>query len=56
MNRLHVGGIGLASLGLIGYGIGVAQAYPGRAFSIAAVMLGLTLLGVNRLESVRGAQ
>lgn len=34
-------------LGLVGYGVGAAVAYPGRAFSVTAVMLGVTLVAIG---------
>lgn len=51
MDRLRIGGVGLTTVGLLGYLVGITRAYPGRAFSIAAVMLGVTLLGIYRLET-----
>ena len=52
MTLARTAGFGLTILGLLGYSVGVVRAYPGRSFSIAAVMLGLTLLGVHRLDAV----
>ena len=47
MNWVRLGGIGLTALGVSGYAIGVGVAYPGRAFSITALMVGLTLIAVG---------
>ena len=47
MDRLRaIGGV-LSVLALAGYAVGVAVAYPGRAFSIALFMLGATLVVVG---------
>lgn len=48
MNRLVAAGLGLVAVGLLGYGAGVVVAYPGRAFSVTAVMVGVTLLAIRR--------
>lgn len=37
----------LSVAGAVGYLIGVAVAYPGRAFSLTAVMVGLTLFAIG---------
>lgn len=47
MNRVRSGGIALAALGIGGYVAGVVVAYPGRAFSITALMVGITLIAVG---------
>lgn len=47
MNRVAVIGAALTVAGLAGYGYGVAAAYPGRALSVTAVMVGLTLLAMQ---------
>lgn len=47
MNRFLTGGIALTALGLAGYVAGVYVAYPGRAFSVTALMVGVTLLAVG---------
>jgi len=45
-----VSGLGLLCTvgGVAGYIVGVAVPYPGRAFSVTALMLGVTLLAVGR--------
>ncbi|WP_267639319.1 hypothetical protein [Haloarchaeobius amylolyticus] len=47
MNRTFAAGTALTLLGLMGYGIGLAEPYPGRAFSVTGVMIGLTLAAVG---------
>lgn len=47
MNRGIVLGLGLTGLGLAGYALGVATAYPGRAFAVTLVMIGITLLAMR---------
>lgn len=41
-------GIGLAALSVLGYAIGVAAPYPGRAASIVGLMVGVTLYAIGR--------
>lgn len=50
MNRLRVLGGAISLLALAGYVLGIWIAYPGRAFSIAAFMLGATLAVVGGSE------
>lgn len=38
----------LTLAGVLGYAAGVAVPYPGRSFSLTAVMLGATLYAVGR--------
>ena len=47
-------GIGLAAVSVLGYAIGVAAPYPGRAASIVGLMVGVTLyaIGYGTGESV----
>ena len=47
MDRGSLAGGGLLVAGLLGYAVGVYVPYPGRAFSLTAVMvgIGLVLLG-----------
>ena len=45
-----VGG-GLTIAGIVGYVVGIFVAYPGRAFSLTAIMAGLALLAVARQPS-----
>ncbi|CCQ32164.1 hypothetical protein HLRTI_002777 [Halorhabdus tiamatea SARL4B] len=46
--RLLAVGVVLSLLGLGGYVAGVVVAYPGRSFTIAVVMIGLTLVAIGR--------
>lgn len=43
---LAVGGV-LTVAGLAGYLIGLVAAYPGRAFSVTGVMVGVTLVAIG---------
>ena len=45
----RVGRVGwsLVAVGVAGYGVGLSAAYPGRAFSVTAVMVGVTLVAVR---------
>lgn len=43
MDRVSSAGVVLLTAGLAGYGIGVTTPYPGRAFSVTAVTLGVAL-------------
>jgi hypothetical protein len=40
-------GIGLTALAVLGYAIGVAAPYPGRAASLVGVMVGVTLYAIG---------
>ena len=46
-NAPLLAGAGLVVLGTLGYAVGVVAAYPGRAFSVAGVMVGIALLAVG---------
>jgi len=52
MNRFLLSGGALVVLGLGGYALGVATPYPGRAFAVTAVMLGITLVAVRAADEV----
>lgn len=54
MDRTRTVGVALTALGLAGYLAGVARPYPGRAFSVTAVIVGLTLVGIGRSGSRAG--
>ena len=47
MNWPLVGGVALTVLSSVGYAIGVVAPYPGRAFSLTGLMVGLALLSVG---------
>ncbi|QLC34756.1 hypothetical protein EFA46_010830 (plasmid) [Halarchaeum sp. CBA1220] len=44
MDRYTVAGSALLIPGLLAYVAGVSAAYPGRAFSLTAVMVGISLI------------
>ena len=48
MNREFAAGVALTAAGLLGYAAGTQVAYPGRALSVTAVMVGITLLSVGQ--------
>jgi len=50
MNRLVVAGAVLVALGVGGYAAGTLVEYPARAFSVTAVMLGITLIAIRRAD------
>jgi hypothetical protein len=47
MDRVRTAGAALTGLAVVGYAVGVAAPYPGRAFTITGVMVGLTLWAVG---------
>jgi len=47
MHRTFGVGVLLVVLGVVGYVDGVRVAYPGRAFSVTAVMVGVTLIAIS---------
>lgn len=47
MDRVRTAGVALTALAVAGYAVGVAAPYPGRAFSLTGVMVGLTLWAVG---------
>ena len=53
MDRLGWSGVGLALLGVVGYVAGIAIEYPGRAFSVTAVMVGFTLAAIAKPLAAR---
>lgn len=48
MNRLLWTGAVALLAGAAGYAVGVFVPYPGRSFSVTAVMVGLALVAVGR--------
>jgi len=48
MNRTMGAGVALTAGGIAAYVLGVAVAYPGRSFSVTAVMVGFTLAAIGR--------
>lgn len=55
MNSLSAVGLALLAVGIVGYVVGVATPYPGRAFSITFVMVGVTMIAIRNVlgEGVR---
>ncbi|WP_166035612.1 hypothetical protein [Halorussus pelagicus] len=47
MNTALAAGLALTVAGLGGYLVGIAAPYPGRAFSVTGVMVGVTLLAIG---------
>ncbi|NIB98372.1 hypothetical protein [Halobacterium sp. R2-5] len=47
MHWLRAVAVGVSAAGLAGYVAGVAAPYPGRAFSITALIVGITLLSIT---------
>lgn len=47
MNVAFAAGSALTVAGLAGYVVGVVAPYPGRAFSVSGVMVGITLLAIG---------
>lgn len=52
MDRAWASGLALTVGGVLGYAAGVATPYPGRAFSVTAVMVGITLLAIGTRREV----
>lgn len=48
MNGVLGAGIVLTGLGIAGYTIGIVTEFPGRAFSVTAMMVGVTLVAIGR--------
>lgn len=48
MGKQTLLGGGLTTLGLVGYVAGVYVTYPGRSFSITALMVGIVILIIAR--------
>jgi len=47
MDRTFIAGAGLTVAGVCGYVVGVLVTYPGRAFSLTAIMIGITLASIG---------
>ena len=47
MNRTLAAGLGLLACSLVGYVVGVGLRYPGRAFAITGIMVGVALVAVG---------
>lgn len=53
MNTTLALGLAMTALGFAGYAVGIRVAYPGRAFSVTLLMLGLALAAVAGTEGIR---
>lgn len=53
MDRSTPAGIGLFTVGLLGYLAGIYVTYPGRAFSITAIIVGIALVAIARQSDSR---
>lgn len=51
MHRLRALGLGITVLALVGYAVGTAAPYPGRAFTVTGVMAGIALATIPRAAS-----
>ena len=49
-------GAGLILLGVVGYAVGVVAAYPGRAFSVTGVMVGIALIAIGGGRAAGGGR
>ncbi|MFB6195766.1 MAG: hypothetical protein ABEI80_06320 [Haloplanus sp.] len=47
MGRTFLAGVALAAVGIGGYVTGVLVPYPGRSFSLTAIMVGITLAAIG---------
>lgn len=52
MNTVAGVGMALTGAGIVGYLVGVAAPYPGRSFSLTAMMVGVTVMAVGRSDAV----
>lgn len=46
-------GIGLFIAGLVGYIVGIYVAYPGRGFSLTAIMVGIAVIAIARQSTAQ---
>lgn len=56
MNRATAVGLAVTAVGLGGYVLGVSTAYPGRAFAITLVMVGITIVAMRGVIEDRAAE
>lgn len=47
MDRTRTAGVALTAAGVAGYLVGVAAPYPGRALTVTAVVVGITLASIG---------
>lgn len=53
MHRSTLAGVGLFAVGLVGYVFGIYVAYPGRAFSLTAIIVGIALAAIGQQSKAR---
>ena len=46
-------GVGLFIAGLVGYVVGIYVTYPGRAFSLTAIMIGIAVAAIARQSTAQ---
>lgn len=51
MNTVAAVGVTLTVAGVVGYVAGAVVAYPGREFSLTALMVGVTVIAVGRSDT-----
>ncbi|GAD52352.1 hypothetical protein MBEHAL_1112 [Halarchaeum acidiphilum MH1-52-1] len=56
MHRTAGVGLALSALGIAAYVAGVLHPYPGRAFAITAVMVGITICAISEGRLVGGRE
>lgn len=54
MDNTFAAGVVVTVAGIVGYAVGTAVTYPGRAFTVTAVMVGLTLVAVGSANGREG--
>jgi hypothetical protein len=52
MHWLRAAGVAVTGAGIAGYVVGTAVPYPGRAFSITGLIVGITLLSITTGQEV----
>lgn len=55
MERRRAAGAGLLAAGLVSYGVGIYVPYPGRGFSLTAVMVGIVLVATGDGPGAEGS-
>ena len=56
MNSAFVAGLVATAIGVGGYAVGTIVDYPGRAFTLTAVMVGLTLVAIGTANGRGGEE
>ncbi|MFC6953456.1 hypothetical protein [Halorubellus litoreus] len=50
MNRTFAAGVALTAVSVLGYVVGVLAPYPGRAFALSGLMVGITVAAISTGE------